>query len=99
MASSIENQTGDQVIIIHKSYTPHKAEYNKKYYHEHREKLLARKERQKKEAEPEFKEKKKQYQEKYMEKLKNNPERLEKFKQYYREYYQKTKLVKTEDEK
>ena len=84
------------VIIIYKSYTPEKAEYNRKYYTEHKERILQRQKELQNERgdrnDIDCKERKKEINRRYREKLRADPERLERKRQYSKEYYEKHKL-------
>ena len=81
------------VIIICKSYTPEKAEYNKKYYQEHKEIILKRQNAiwQRNKDDKEYRERKKETNRRYTEKLRADPEKFERKRQYNKEYYEKQK--------
>ena len=91
-------QQQQEPIIIYKTYTPQRKAYCKKYYQENKERILGSRNQRYKEIrekltqDPEFNNKK-EYNDRYLEKLKNDPERLEKHQQNQKEQYAKRKAL------
>ena len=87
-----------RTVIIYKTYTPQRQAYALTYYQQNKQYLRTKQReyyQEKKDEmkqDPNFKEKSKKANEKYMNKLKDNPEQFEKYKQKRKDYYNSKKL-------